>query len=248
MESLPSDLRGTLVTAAELGHRHTVELRRHSFPIGVPSLDRALGSGLPRGVLVEITGHASSGRLSATLAALAAATASGIPAAFVDHGGSLDADSVIRLGIVPERLLWVLPRSVPDAARVAEELLAAGFPLVAMEAGLPPLPDRVPTATWLRLARLARDRGATLLLSSPYRLSGPAAGVVLRFHGVRGIWRGRFLRVLAGLESSVTVERHRGGAPAHGATHRWPLPDAVLADPAAAPPGTAVPEVLHAAG
>ena len=254
LRSLEPALRGVLVTAARLERRRGNTMERTPFPTGVAAIDRSLGGGLPRGALVEFSGRGSSGRLSAALAAAAAATASGAAAAFVDRGGSLDPASAVRLGVALERLLWVLPERLPGAVRAAEEVLAARFPLVVIEAGLPPLPGRVPTAAWFRLARLALERGATVIVSSPYRLTGPAAGVVVRFRGRRGTWLGKGPRVLAGLEASIAIDRLRlagNGAPVHGAAHRWTLPDAALADPAAAPGAAAGGEsagAIHAAG
>jgi len=248
LETIPAELRGTVVGAEELLRRRNLEPEGTLLPTGISAIDRVLGGGLPRGVLVELTGRGSSGRLAVVLAAVASMTSRGGSAALVDRGGSLDPDSAARLGVVLSRVLWVIPRRLPEAVRAAEELLSAGFPLVAMEAGLPPLSGRVATAAWIRLARLARGQGATVLVSSPYRLSGPAASVVLRLRGLKGVWRGTSIRVLAGLDASVVPERLRGVTPGSGGLHRWLLPDAALADPEAVPAIPSHQERVHAAG
>ncbi len=233
LASLPPKLRGTVVGAAELRRRKAVELERPPLPTGIGIIDRPLGGGLPRGALVEVTGRGSSGRLSTVLAALASATARGEAAALVDRGGALDPGSAARLGVSLDRLLWVLPDRLTDAVRSAEELLSAGFPLVVLEAGIPPLPGRPAAGAWLRLARLARAHGAVALVSSPYRLTGPAAGTVLHLQGRRGILRTKRRPILAGLESSLAGGRHRGVALLAAGSYRWLLPDAALTDPGA---------------
>ena len=248
LASVPPELRGLLATGASLRRPVEAPLSRPPLTTGVPALDRALGGGLPRGALVELVGRASSGRFSAALAALAAVTAAGEPAALVDVGGSLDPGSAGRLGVRLDRLLWAVPRRLPEAVRAAEELLAAGFPLVVLEAGLPPLRGRAAPAAWLRLARLAGAHRAMVLLSSPWRLSGAAASAVLRLRFRRGVWRGGAVRVLAGVESGISVLRRRAGAPAAPGTHRWLLPDAALADPERLPAVAPGVEAVHAAG
>jgi hypothetical protein len=93
-------------------------------------------------------------------------------------------------------------------------LLATGFPLVVLDLGPPPVPGgRGPQAVWLRLARATLDRGAALLVTSPYRTSGAAAAVVLAAGQARPVWngRGRSPRLLTGLRSRLTVERWRPG-------------------------------------
>ena len=71
-------------------------------------------------------------------------------------------------------------------------LLASGFPLVALDLGLPPLRGgRGVEAAWLRLARAARAHDAALLVGSPYRVSGTAAAAVLKAAGGRAAWQRR---------------------------------------------------------
>lgn len=250
LESVPAELRSTVVSAAELVRRRRLELERPPLATGLTTLDRALGGGLPRGTLVELVGRGSSGRLSAALATLAAVTSRGATAAMVDLGGSLDPEDAVRLGIVLPRLLWVHPGRLPEAVTAAEELLAAGFPLVVLDAGLPPVPGRPPTAAWLRLQRLARARGAVMLVSAPYRLSGPAAGIVLRLASRKALWRGHTVRVLAGLESRLQPLTSRSGRIGLAGCHCWLVPEAALTDPAAlsVPKRTDIEETSHAAG
>jgi len=81
---------------------------------GVPAID-ALTGGLPRGCLTEICGHASSGRTTLLLAALAAATRRGEFCVVVDASDALDPHSAAAAGVELDRLLWV--RCGEDASR-----------------------------------------------------------------------------------------------------------------------------------
>ena len=176
----------------------------------VPALDRLLAGGLPRGALVEVTGRRSCGRFSIGISSLAAATSAGESAALVDLGGHLDPQSAEEAGVDLTRLLWVRPSKLKEAVASAEMLLAAGFPLVVVDLGLPPVRGRfVPDAAWVRLTRAARDRRSALLLLSPYRVSGVAAGAAVAAQAARPIWRGegRSPRLLEGIASRWTLQK-----------------------------------------
>ena len=184
--------------------------RRDPIPTRVPALDRLLSGGLPRGVLVELSGRRSSGRFSIGISALAAMTSCGEAAALVDLGGHLDPQAAEAAGVALARLLWVRPEKLKDAVASAEMLLATGFPLVVVDLGLAPVRGRfVPDAAWVRLERAARSRGAALLLLAPYRVSGIAAGVVICAGAARGVWKGTGVapRLLDGVSSRLALEK-----------------------------------------
>jgi hypothetical protein len=176
----------------------------------LPALDAILSGGLPDRRLIELVGRRSAGRFSIALAALACATARGIDAALVDLGDQLDPQAAEAAGVDLARLLWVRPRRVKDALGAAEMLVATGFRLVVAEMGLAPRGGRfVPDAAWVRLQRTAQTQGSTLLLFSPYRMSGIAADAVVSAGFPQPIWRGtgRAPRLLAGISSRVTLEK-----------------------------------------
>jgi len=177
--ALPDELRHSLLRASELVRKRRAELREAPLPTSLDGLDRLLGGGLPRGELVEIVGHGSCGRFAALLAALRAVTGAGEAAALVDQGAQLDPQGAEELGVDLERLLWLRPQNTGDSLAVAELLLHTGFPLVALDLGLPPVRGRAPLAAWLRLARAAATHQAVALVGCPYRLSGCAAGAVV---------------------------------------------------------------------
>ena len=160
------------------------------LPTGIDPLDRLISGGLPRGRLTELVGRRSSGRFSIVLAALASATSAGEAAALVDRGSCLDPQAAREAGVELERLLWTRPRRVKEALAAAEMLLSTGFPLVAVDLGSPPLRGAAPEAAWVRLARAAEGECAALLLATPYRVSGFAAGAVVRMDDARFAWLG----------------------------------------------------------
>jgi hypothetical protein len=149
------------------------------------------------------------------LAAVGAVTAGGEAAGLVDLGHHLDPQAADAAGVDLKRVLWLRPRDLPQALAAAEALVAARFPLVAVDLGLPPVRGRAATATWLRLARAAGERGTVILVTSPYRLSGCAATVVLEARSGRGRWSGTLPgpRILSGMTSRLVAARRRGERP-----------------------------------
>ncbi|HZI63710.1 MAG TPA: hypothetical protein VFE44_02965 [Thermoanaerobaculia bacterium] len=222
--ALPAPLAARITRGRELV-RGRATAPRETFPTSFIALDRLLDGGLERGALTELVGGRSSGRFSLALATLAAATAAGEAAVLVDLGGHLDPQAARAAGADLERLLWVRPERLRDALVAAETVLGAGFPLVVVDLGYPPVPGgRGPDAAWLRLRRAAESQRAALLVSAPYRVSGTAAAAVVRARARRAAWRGRgdAPRLLAATEAELRLERSRA------------RPDAAAAGPEAA--------------
>jgi hypothetical protein len=215
--ALPEAFRSRVQSARDLSRSLREEEEEHPpFATAVPALDLLLDGGLPRGHLVELVGGRSSGRFSALLAALAAATGVGETVALVDLGDGLDPASAEALGADLKRLLWVRPTTLQESVAAAEMLLGAGFPLVAIDLGNPPVRGgRGVEAVWLRLARAARAHGAALLVGSPYRVSGTAASVVIKAERARAVWQGggALPWLLSGVSCELGLEKHRGRFP-----------------------------------
>lgn len=225
--TLPEELRHALCRASDLARARRVTLREEPLPTSLTGLDRLLGGGLPRGELVELVGRGSCGRFAAVLAALRAVTGAGEAAAFVDQGGQLDPQAAVEIGVDLERLLWLRPHTLGDSLAVGELLLHTGFPMIALDLGLPPVRGRAPLAAWLRLARTAAVHRAVVLVGSPYRLSGCAAGVVVAGGRGRGTWGdGAAPRLLGGLRSWLHLARRIGHADSGDTTVTLTLPDA----------------------
>jgi hypothetical protein len=206
------EMHGALCRASDLVVRRHRCGTDHPLATAMPSFDRMLGGGLPRGVLTELVGRTSCGRFATLMTVLQQITAVGEPAALVDQGGHLDPQAAAAAGIDLDRLLWVRPERLPDALAAAELLVATGFPLVAIDLGFPPVKGRASLAAWLRLARRTSEHRAVTLVGSPYRLSGCAAGMVVVANNLRGRWSGRAgeLRTLEGLAASLELVKQRG--------------------------------------
>jgi hypothetical protein len=177
----------------------------------VEPLDCLLAGGLPKGKLTEFVGRRSSGRFAIALAALASATSSGEAAALVDLDSHLDPQGAAAAGVDLERLLWVRPRRAKEALASAEILLATGFALVVVDLGLFPRGARyLPDAVWVRLARAAQSRGASLLLLTPWRVSGIAAAAVVTAERARPLWHGadKTPPLLTGISSKLTLQKY----------------------------------------
>lgn len=215
--ALPEEMRARLKSARELDRSLRDEEEEHPPLItAVPALDRLLDGGLPRGHLVELVGGRTSGRFSTLLTALAAATGIGESAALVDLGDALDPAAAAGLGVALERLLWVRPTDLKEALAGTEMLIGAGFSLVVLDLGHPPVRGgRGVEAGWLRLARSARAHGSALLVGSPYRVSGTAASAVLKASRPRTLWQGGEGApwLLSGLAARIEVEKHRRRLP-----------------------------------
>ncbi|MDX1643369.1 MAG: hypothetical protein R3244_03315 [Thermoanaerobaculia bacterium] len=203
LATIPPHLRRQVLRARELARRRD-ERSTEGRTLGVAPVDRLLGGELCGGQMVELVGRSSSGRFSVVLGALAAATARGEASALVDLGDALDPQNATALGVDPARLLWARPAHLKPALQAAEALIGAGFPLVVLDLGVPPVPGgRGAEASWRRLARALDERETILLVASPYRVSGTAARTVLHLDEARPSWIGRrstpvLLRHLAG--------------------------------------------------
>lgn len=208
-----------LDTSDETGLRLASDLlrqrRRTSEPVhrstGLATLDALLDGGPVRGSLTEIVGRPSSGRFAVLLSTIRHLTASGEPAALIDQGAHLEPRSAAAIGIDLERLLWVRPRRLPETLAAAEWLLATGFPLVAIDLGLPPVKGRASLAAWIRLARCTTEYQAVTLIGTPYRISGCAAHTVVVAGSRGGRWSGRAgaLRMLEGTHGTLHLAKDR---------------------------------------
>ncbi len=182
------------------------------FPTALAAVDPLLAGGLARGCLTELRGAPSSGRFGLVLALLAATTARGEAAALVDLGDQLDPQEAAACGVVLPRLLWARPTLLREALAAAEIVLGGDFPLVVLDLGVPPLPaGSRDEHAWLRLARVARLHRAALLVATPSRLTGSAAGEVLALSRRGGEWigSGAAPRLLAGVRSRLLREKSR---------------------------------------
>jgi len=193
------------------------------MPMEVAALDACLHGGLPRGQLSELAGPRSSGRMTLLLQMMAAATARGEIAAFVDTLDRLDVASAAAAGIDLSRLLWIRghdrdpgfgirehPGSHIDRALKALNLVlqAGGFGVVAIDlADVPPAALRqIPFTTWLRVQRAIEGSDTACVLMTPEPLARSAGGLTVSLAG-RSSWTGTSdrSRRLAGIDMRARV-------------------------------------------
>jgi RecA/RadA recombinase len=198
-----------LQTGSEL-QRVLAERRARPLP-SAPPLDALEGGGLRRGSLIELCGPRSSGRFALVLSALAAATRAGEAAALIDTGDHLDPRGAAEAGVELARLLWTRPRTLPEALVCARAALDAGFALVVLDLG-ERAQERVPSASWLRLARAAEAAQAVLLLVSARPTAGSAAESLVEAERARSLWDLDGPPLLRGLSARLILRKRRGGS------------------------------------
>ena len=94
---------------------------------GAISLDMALGvGGLPKGRIVELYGHESSGKTTLALHVVANAQRSGGAAAFIDAEHALDPTYARKIGVDLDNLVVSQPSSGEEALSICEELVKSG--------------------------------------------------------------------------------------------------------------------------
>ena len=94
---------------------------------GALSLDLALGiGGLPKGRIVELYGHESSGKTTLALHAVASAQKAGGTAAFIDAEHALDPGYARKIGVDLDSLLVSQPNSGEEALAICERLVKSG--------------------------------------------------------------------------------------------------------------------------
>ncbi len=208
--SLEAAIASRITSGSELIRALAKERREEIRPTTLLHADALLGGGLSRGKMTEIVGRA--GRFSLVQATLAAATSIGEAAALIDLGDHFDPQLGEAAGIDLRRLLWIRPHTLKQAVMAAEMITATGFQLVVLDAGLHPVRGRrVPDASWVRLARAAEAHGTAMLISTPYAFTGTTSEAVLHGEKTRVKWlgQGKSPRLLAGLKTQFTLDKHR---------------------------------------
>jgi hypothetical protein len=183
---------------------------------GCPGLDAALGGGLRRGHLSEVTGASSSGRTTIVVETMAAAAARGEAIALVDACDTFDPASAAARGLDLSRVLWV--RETGDASRALKAfsliLQAGGFGLVVLDlADVPPAAlRRFPWPTWMRVARIVERSETAALLVGAERIARSARGVTIALEASPARWQGATprARLFSGVNPAPRVVRARG--------------------------------------
>ena len=126
-------------------------------PTGIPELDRALGGGIPRGRITEISGPLAAGKTTLMHGVISHMLATGAWVAWIDASRTLAPAPWAELGC---RFVVIRPRSPHKIARAADLLLrSAVFNMVVID-GAPPL-SRI---QGIRLSQLAREHDAACVV------------------------------------------------------------------------------------
>ena len=142
---------------------------------GSPELDARLG-GFPRGRITELLGPASAGKTSLALAALESTLRSGALAALIDPSRTIFPAESWATG----RLLVIRPGNPEDALRALDALLSSAvFSLITFEAS--PFTRLLPEAITMRVARLARETGMTVISCGTQPVFGSSCALRLDF-------------------------------------------------------------------
>jgi recombination protein RecA len=97
------------------------------IPIGIPSIDLALGvGGIPRGRVVEIYGQEASGKTTLALHIVASTQERGGVAAFIDAEHALDPTYAKAIGVNTDELLISQPDTGEQALEIADMLVKSG--------------------------------------------------------------------------------------------------------------------------
>lgn len=176
---------------------------------GIGPVDDLLDGGLPVGAISEITGPASSGRTTITLAFLARRIQEGNVCALIDANDTFDPESAAANGVSLKHLLWVRCRNAPfdkpssatriissarkqdkekpwsrlDQAIRATDLLlqAGGFAAIVLDLADEAIEygRRIPLATWFRFRQAADRTRCSLVVLGKAAYAQSSAAVVL---------------------------------------------------------------------
>ncbi len=181
-----------------------------------PALDAALGGGLPAGRITEISGPATSGKVTLAAKALAAAQQdSKALVAWLDLGRTCDPDYLHRCGLALDRLLVVRPADAADALALALHLVESRALAALVFDGIAQLKGADQAAVSGALERLAivvaQSPTVVIFLAEPgaqSRTLAHVATVRLALRRERWLTAGQDVR---GYEGQVTVVKHKLG-------------------------------------
>jgi len=136
------------------------------LPTGLAAIDDAIGGGLPKSVITELSSpNLSAGSALFTHALLQNAHRHGFFLALVDGRDSFDPQSAGQA--VLSNLFWVRCQAAVEAVKAADLLLRDGnFPLVVLDLVFNPIEElrKIPQSNWYRLQRLVEAAPTAFLV------------------------------------------------------------------------------------
>jgi hypothetical protein len=136
------------------------------LPTGVRAIDDAIGGGLPKSVITELSSpNLSAGSALFICSLLQNAHRHGFFLALVDGRDSFDPQTVGQSAL--RNLLWLRCNAAAEAVKAADFLLRDGnFPLVVLDLVLNPTEElrKIPQSNWYRLQRLVEAAPTAFLV------------------------------------------------------------------------------------
>ena len=136
------------------------------LPTGVSAIDDAIGGGLPKSAITELTSpNLSAGSALLIHALLHNAQRDASFLALIDGRDSFDPQTAAPAAL--RHLLWIRCSAAPEAVKAADFLLRDGnFPLVVLDLVLNPIEElrKIPQNNWYRLQRLAEPAPTAFLV------------------------------------------------------------------------------------
>ena len=166
------------------------EEQKHSDEV----LLESVGLTFARGSVVEIAGHASSGKTSLLLTLLSKLTSAGEVCAVVDASGGFDPCSAKLAGVELENLLWVKCGGKIEKAFMSADYLvqAKGFGAIWLNLiGLSQSQLRmVPKTYWYRYRTRIKDTPTLFVVTAEEHITGSASQQTFVFSRERVVWSG----------------------------------------------------------
>ncbi len=136
------------------------------LPTGTPTIDEAIGGGLPKSAITELTSANLSGGSALLIHALLQnAQRRAFFLALIDGRDSFDPQTAAQMAL--RHLLWIRCSSASEAVKAADFLLRDGnFPLVLLDLVLNPIEElrKIPQNNWYRLQRLVEPTPTAFLV------------------------------------------------------------------------------------
>jgi hypothetical protein len=136
------------------------------LPTGVDGIDDAIGGGLPKSAITEISSsNLSAGSALFTHALLQNAHREAFFLALVDGRDSFDPQSAVPTAL--RNLFWVRCSAAAEGIKAADFLLRDGnFPIVVLDLVLNPIDElrKIPQSNWYRLQRLVEATPTAFLV------------------------------------------------------------------------------------
>lgn len=200
-----------------LAERFPVAAPRHGlfFSTGIEPLDDALGGGLWKGTLTEIsTPPDAAGCLTVLNAILQASALERRPVALIDAADGFDPQPLDPAMLA--HLLWVRCRNTAQFFKAADLILRDGnLPIVLLDLRGSPRAElkKIPNTTWYRLQRIAGQSAVACLIATPWFMVSSAQWRVQ----LAGAYRVADLdrpaaELLAGADFQI-IRRHGLGGP-----------------------------------